>query len=304
MQFSFSDAVALFQQTQSTICTALETADGTSQFVADAWQRQGGGGGVTRVLEGGQLFEKGGVNFSHVHGELPEALAGAMPGEGNTFQAAGISIVLHPHSPMIPTTHANFRCIQRGSTTWFGGGADLTPYYLFEEDAQHFHKTWKNICDDHKAVADYPKFKKWCDDYFYLPHRKEHRGIGGIFFDYLAKDQQEHIDKAYAFAAAAANTFLGAYMPIVNKRKDLSFTDAQKRWQLIRRGRYVEFNLLYDRGTLFGLKTDGRIESIFMSLPPHVDWAYDVKAQSNSEEQKLLTALTTPREWILPPSTD
>ncbi len=292
----FDRAAKFFHDLQSDICTALAELDGGKNFGADAWQRPGGGGGVARVLEGGALFEKAGVNWSNVDGELPAELSEHMPGSGRSFRASGVSLVLHPRSPMVPTTHANFRCIAKGDTVWFGGGADLTPYYLFREDAVHFHRTLADACDRHKPVGDYDRFKAWCDEYFFLPHRGETRGIGGVFFDYLGT-KGEAPEKVFAFVQDIGRAFTSAYIPIAQRRAGLAYGDTERTWQLLRRGRYVEFNLLYDRGTLFGLKTNGRIESILMSLPPLVRWDYDVSPQPGSPEAELVTHLR-PNDWL------
>ncbi len=293
----FDKAAEYFTQLQLDICAGLEAVDGGGKFKADAWDRPGGGGGVARVLEGGNVFEKAGVNWSYVHGELPAEMAAHMPGEGRQFRAAGVSLVLHPRSPMVPTTHANFRCLQKGNTVWFGGGADLTPYYFFREDAEHFHRTLAATCDAHRPVGDYDRFKTWCDDYFFLPHRNETRGLGGIFFDYLGGKGEFEFESMFAYIQAISAQFLPAYVPIVERRMATPFTPEQKRWQLQRRGRYVEFNLIYDRGTIFGLKTNGRIESILMSLPPEVRWDYDVRAVAGSAEQQLLDHLKA-TDWL------
>lgn len=288
-------AAKYFRDLQTSICDALADADGGKAFGADAWQRPGGGGGVARVLERGAVFEKAGVNWSHVDGELPRELAD-MPGSGPTFRAAGVSLVLHPASPMVPTTHANFRCIARGDTVWFGGGADLTPHYFFREDAVSFHRTFAEACDRHKPLGDYDRFKAWCDEYFTLPHRNETRGVGGIFFDYLGT-QGQPLDQVFDLVRDLGNAFVGAYLPIVERRRALPYGDVERTWQLRRRGRYVEFNLIYDRGTLFGLKTHGRIESILMSLPPLVRWDYDVSPQPGSPEAELVSHLR-PTPWL------
>jgi len=293
----FDKAAEYFTQLQLDICAGLEAVDGGGTFKADAWDRPGGGGGVARVLEGGRVFEKAGVNWSYVYGELPAEMAAHMPGDGRQFRAAGVSLVLHPRSPMVPTTHANFRCLQKGNSVWFGGGADLTPYYFFRDDAEHFHRTLANTCDAHRPVGDYDRFKSWCDDYFFLPHRNETRGLGGIFFDYLGGKGEFEFDSMFAYIKAISAQFLPAYVPIVERRMAMPFTPEQKRWQLQRRGRYVEFNLIYDRGTIFGLKTNGRIESILMSLPPEVRWDYDVRAAAGSGEQQLLDHLKA-IDWL------
>lgn len=248
------------------------------------------------MLEHGALFEKAGVNWSNVDGELPADVAAGMPGSGRTFRASGVSLVLHPQSPMVPTSHANFRCFAKGDAAWFGGGADLTPYYLFEEDAVHFHRTLADVCDRFREVADYDRFKAWCDEYFFLPHRGETRGVGGVFFDYVGA-KGEPIERVFEFVQALGRAFVDAYLPIAQRRRTITYGETERTWQLRRRGRYVEFNLIYDRGTLFGLKTNGRIESILMSLPPLVRWDYDVMPQPGSPEAELLARLR-PTNWL------
>jgi coproporphyrinogen III oxidase len=288
-----SDAQSFFAALQERICTALEQEDGVATFRADRWERTGGGGGTSRVLAGGQVFEKGGVNISAVHGQLRPEFAATLPGDGLAFFATGISLVIHPQSPRVPTVHANFRLLRRGSARWFGGGADLTPYYPVREDAVHFHRTWKSVCDRHDPDF-YPRYKKWCDEYFYLPHRGETRGIGGIFFDQLSRGDAA---RDFAFVRDAGEAFLEAYLPIVRRRRHDAWGERERQFQLLRRGRYVEFNLLYDRGTTFGLKTDGRTESILMSLPPLVRWEYDARFEEGSEEAALPGYLR-PRDWL------
>jgi coproporphyrinogen III oxidase len=287
-----AEAQAYFEGLQTRICDGLEAEDGSGKFLRDRWERPGGGGGLTRVMADGSLFEKAGVNFSAVHGELKPEFAATLPGEGRDFRATGVSLVLHPRSPMVPTVHANFRFLAKGGKQWFGGGADLTPYYPEREDVEHFHRTWKTVCDRHDA-GFYPRFKKWCDDYFYLPHRGETRGVGGIFFDQLQRDPV----RDFAFVRDAGDAFLEAYLPIARRRKLDGWSDGERQFQLLRRGRYVEFNLIYDRGTIFGLKTDGRTESILMSLPPLVRWDYDVKWEPGSREADLVNWLK-PRDWL------
>jgi len=284
--------VAFTRSLQDEICLALERVDGTGRFREDPWSREGGGGGRTRILEDGVVFEKAGVNTSAVHGELSESFAKRLPGEGSHFFAAGISLVLHPVSPIVPTVHANFRFIAHGPKAWVGGGTDLTPYYLFEEDASHFHQTLKSACDAHDP-SYYPRFKKWCDEYFWLKHRGEARGIGGIFFEDLGGD----LGRELQFVEHCGRSFLPAYLPIVERRRGLPHTAQQRLWQEIRRGRYVEFNLLYDRGTTFGLETGGRAESILMSLPPRVRWVYNFQPAAGTEEARLLSVLRNPRDW-------
>lgn len=269
-------------------------------FTEDVWRGEIlGGGGRTRVLEGGRVIERGGVNVSDVHGTLSPDLAEKMPGKAPEFRAAGISLVLHPRNPHAPTVHANFRMICRGNPDsperiWFGGGADLTPMYLEEEDAVHFHSVWKKVCDEFKDAASYEKMKEDCDRYFHLPHRREARGIGGIFYDYV----ESNPDRMQEFSRAAGLCFAKAYMPILRRRAPLPYTQQQREFQLWRRGRYVEFNLVYDRGTQFGLKTGGRIESILMSLPPYVKYSYNYEPEPGSREAKILDALRTPRAWL------
>lgn len=296
---------ALVKATQNQICDALSALDGGT-FREDVWQRPGGGGGITRVLQDSRVFEKAGVNVSVVQGELSPAAARAMGGGqtlpedfDRTFFAAGISLVLHPHNPMAPTTHANYRYFERGDGSlpgswWFGGGADLTPSYLFEDDAMHFHRLHKAACDAHDSEY-YPRFKTWCDDYFLIKHRQETRGVGGIFFDDL---HDRSADDLFAFVSSCASAFVPAYLPIVERRYTMPFTEAHRQWQQLRRGRYVEFNLVYDRGTLFGLNTGGRIESILMSLPLTARWEYDHIPAPDSPEGQLLAVLKTPRAWV------
>jgi coproporphyrinogen III oxidase len=286
-------AAAFFRELQDRISAGLTETDGRGRFHEDSWVREGGGGGRSRVLEDGEVFEKAGVNWSDVSGELPEELADKMPGTGRAFRATGVSLVIHPRSPMIPTTHANFRCLTQGDTTWFGGGSDLTPFYPFREDVIAFHRAWKDVCDRHDATY-YPGFKKWCDEYFYLPHRQETRGVGGIFFDYL---RSERIEEVFAFVRDAGDTCLPAYLPIVDRRRGEPWGDREREFQLWRRGRYVEFNLIYDRGTIFGLRTNGRTESILMSLPPLVRWKYDHRPDPGSREADLVSYLT-PQDWL------
>lgn len=294
----------LFRSIQDHIVANLEEADGEARFVSDVWDRKDlhggpGGGGETRILNNGKVFEKAGVNFSEVYGLIAPDFAeklGAVKKE-TPFFATGVSLVIHPRSPMIPTTHANWRYLEVGDHAWFGGGSDLTPYYFFEEDAVHFHQVLKNTCDAHNP-GYYPKFKKWCDEYFYLPHREEKRGIGGIFFDHLGKNDNSDLLENLAFAKDLGFAFTDQYIPLVEKRKLLSYTEKEREFQLIRRGRYVEFNLLYDRGTHFGLQTKGRIESIFMSLPSLVKWEYNFEPEEGSREAELIRVLKETREWV------
>jgi coproporphyrinogen III oxidase len=291
------------QELQDTITSKLEEIDGEAKFKEDIWKRPEGGGGRTRVIENGAVFEKGGVNISAVHGALPESMQNYFGVKDADFFACGLSLVLHPKNPMVPTVHANWRYFEMYDKTgklvdqWFGGGQDLTPYYLFEEDAIHFHKICKEACDKHHEEF-YTKYKKRCDTYFWNTHRNEARGIGGLFFDYCKATNEMSIEAWYNFVTEVGNSFLESYTPIVAKRKNLGFSKSQRDWQEIRRGRYVEFNLVHDKGTLFGLKTNGRIESILMSLPPHVQWRYDYNPEKDSEEEKLIQILNEPKEWV------
>lgn len=298
---------ALVRATQDDIFQALAELDGEGHFRVDTWSRPEGGGGESRVLQGGRLFEKAGVNVSVVHGTLTPQAAASMGGgqhltrpEDLVFFATGVSLVLHSHNPMVPTVHANYRYFERGAegepaAWWFGGGADLTPSHLFDEDVAHFHAVHQAACDRHDP-AYYAAFKAWADRYFYITHRQETRGVGGIFFDNLGDKDP---DTLFAFVQDCAQSFLPAYLPIVQRRKDLPFTEKQRAFQQLRRGRYVEFNLVYDRGTTFGLKTAGRIESILMSLPATAAWAYCApEPEPGSGEARLLEATRTPRDWV------
>lgn len=287
---------------QDQVTMALEKTDGKARFKEDIWARSEGGGGRTRVIENGAVFEKGGVNISAVHGPLPESMQTYFKVKEVNFYACGLSLVLHPQNPFVPTVHANWRYFEMYDKSgkiidqWFGGGQDLTPYYLFEEDALHFHQSCKTACDKHHPEF-YPKFKKQCDTYFWNTHRQEARGVGGLFFDYCRPTGQFSLSKWYEFVTEIGNSFLQAYLPIVERRKKIAYVQKHREWQEIRRGRYVEFNLVHDKGTLFGLKTNGRIESILMSLPPVVRWVYDHQPKPGSEEEKLLKVLQTPVNW-------
>ncbi|MDO6595956.1 oxygen-dependent coproporphyrinogen oxidase [Oceanihabitans sp. 2_MG-2023] len=290
-------------QLQDTITAGLEKVDGKATFQEDIWKRPEGGGGRTRVIENGNVFEKGGVNISGVHGKLPDSMQKYFGVEDADFFACGLSLVLHPKNPMVPTVHANWRYFEMYNKAgnivdqWFGGGQDLTPYYLFDADATHFHQTCKTACDKHNPEF-YAKYKARCDEYFYNTHRNEGRGIGGLFFDYCKASEEMSMQNWYDFVTKVGDSFLEAYLPIVEKRKDLKYTKEQRDWQEIRRGRYVEFNLVHDKGTLFGLKTNGRIESILMSLPPHVQWVYDHHPEAGSEEERLIEVLQNPKDWV------
>ena len=291
------------QNLQDTITKALKEIDGKAVFKEDIWKRPEGGGGRTRVIENGDVFEKGGVNISGVHGALPKTMQAYFKVGEVDFFACGLSLVLHPKNPMVPTVHANWRYFEmydkQGTIvdSWFGGGQDLTPYYLFDEDATHFHTVCKQACDAHHPDF-YTQYKKKCDEYFYNAHREEARGIGGLFFDYCKANESMTMEQWYDFVTEVGNNFLNAYTPIVEKRKDLEYTAEQRDWQEVRRGRYVEFNLVHDKGTLFGLKTNGRIESILMSLPPHVQWRYDHQPKAGSEEERLIKVLQQPVDWV------
>jgi coproporphyrinogen III oxidase len=289
---------------QDKICKGLEDVDGKAKFISDVWERPGGGGGDSRVISNGSIFEKGGVNISIVHGELSTQAAQQLKVQGTSFFACGLSLVIHPHNPFVPTVHANWRYLElyddNGATldAWFGGGTDLTPYYLVEEDVVHFHSIQKKCCDEFDRKL-YLKLKEQCDTYFSNHHRgEERRGVGGIFFDHCRGDAQHDLSFWKNFAEANSSVFLEGYLPIVNRRKEISFSDSHKYWQEIRRGRYVEFNLLHDRGTLFGIKTNGRTESILMSLPPTVRFDYDYQPVVGSEEEKLVKVLRHPRQWV------
>lgn len=290
-----------FASLQDSICRALETADGEGKFIRDVWERPGGGGGTSRVLTNGRVIEKGGVNFSEVWGKTPEPVLKSMqlaPGEHPDFYATGISIVLHPYNPMVPIIHMNTRYFEMSNGTWwFGGGIDLTPHYVAEDDARYFHVQLKQVCDNYDNRY-YPQFKNWADDYFYIKHRQETRGIGGIFFDYLKETAEHPKEKRFAFVKDVGNVFAPVYTYFMDKNHSLPFTEKHKQWQAIRRGRYVEFNLVWDRGTKFGLDTDGRTESILMSLPPMAQWFYNLNPEPGSAEEKTTLLLKKNQQWI------
>ncbi len=296
--------INFIHQLQDDICAVLELTDGKAKFIEDAWERIEGGGGKTRVIANGNAIEKGGVNTSIVFGDVSETMKTQLKIDGAKWFACGLSIVIHPVNPFVPTVHCNYRMFELYDEQnelidrWFGGGTDLTPYYLIEEDVIHFHLTYKNICDKYD-LSFYPAFKKTCDDYFVNTHRNnERRGIGGIFYDYKRADQNNSTEFWMELAKDCGYGFIESYIPIVNKNKNLAFTEQQKYWQEIRRGRYVEFNLIHDRGTIFGLKTNGRTESILMSLPPTVRFEYNHQPEINSDEERLLQVLLTPKNWI------
>ena len=286
---------------QQSICSELEEEDGGTKFVIDEWKRDGGGGGRSAVIEEGAVIEKGGVNFSHVYGDgLPPSASAHRPElAGRSFQAMGVSLVIHPKNPFIPTSHMNVRLFVAEKpgeepVWWFGGGFDLTPYYGFEEDCIHWHQTAKAACDPFRMDL-YPRFKTWCDEYFYLKHRDEARGIGGVFFDDF---NDLGFEKSFEFIQSIGDAYIKAYRPIMAKRKFITYEENQKQFQLYRRGRYVEFNLVFDRGTLFGLQSGGRTESILMSLPPHVSWKYNWQPEPGSEEARLRDEFLTPKDWV------
>lgn len=290
---------------QDSICSALETEDGLAKFKEENWTREEGGGGRSRVIENGNVIEKGGVMFSAVSGKTPDFLfkekehsVSNQTQQESTFFATGVSIVIHPQSPLVPIIHMNIRYFEMSNgVKWLGGGIDLTPHYIVDEDAQFFHKELKLVCDKHHA-SYYPKFKTWADDYFFINHRKETRGIGGIFFDRLNKNEEMSFEQNLAFWQDVGKAFSSIYVKLMNKNKTKLYTQEQKQWQLLRRGRYVEFNLVYDKGTKFGLETNGRVESILMSLPANASWLYDFKTTEGSEEQNTLTKLKKGINWV------
>jgi coproporphyrinogen III oxidase len=313
---------AFMRQLQDEIANGLEAADGVGKFQEDSWERPEGGGGRSRVLREGAIFEQAGVNFSEVWGDhLPPSILTQRPeAAGHRFYATGTSMVLHPRNPYVPTVHLNYRYFEAGPVWWFGGGADLTPYYPFAEDASHFHKTFKQACDKHNSEY-YPVFKRWCDEYFYLKHRNETRGVGGLFFDYqdgrgalyrgadqngpaatysreVGEPTQRTWEELFSFISDCGRAFLPAYLPIVEQRHNTEYGEHQRNFQLYRRGRYVEFNLVYDRGTIFGLQTNGRTESILMSLPPLVRWEYGFKPEPNTPEAELYETFLKPQDWV------
>ncbi len=296
--------VSTIHQLQNDICAALEQCDGKAKFFEDKWERPEGGGGKTRVIANGNVFEKGGVNTSIVFGDVTDAMRSQLKINGSKWFACGMSIVIHPVNPFVPTVHCNYRMFELYDENeavidrWFGGGTDLTPYYLFTEDAKHFHQVYKNVCDQFDP-AFYPTFKKDCDNYFVNWHRnEERRGIGGIFYDYQRATEKQDVNFWIDFGHHCGQAFINAYIPIVEKRKQLAYSEANKHWQEIRRGRYVEFNLVHDRGTLFGLKTNGRIESILMSLPPTVRFEYNYQPKFGTEEYRLQEACLHPKDWL------
>ncbi|MEE2002727.1 oxygen-dependent coproporphyrinogen oxidase [Alkalimonas sp. MEB108] len=300
-QQQLAEVQGFLQQLQDSICQALQQADGKAHFVEDAWQRAEGGGGRSRVLTGGAVFEQAGVNYSHVYGAQMPASATAHRPElaGRSFHACGVSLVIHPNNPYLPTTHANVRFFiaeKAGEPPvwWFGGGFDLTPFYPFEDDVVHWHQVAKAAVEPFGAEY-YPCYKKWCDDYFYLKHRGETRGVGGLFFDDL---NEPGFEQSFALMRAVGEAFLPAYLPLVKRRKDMSYGERERQFQLYRRGRYVEFNLVFDRGTLFGLQSGGRTESILMSMPPLVRWQYGFQPEPGSPEAALYERYLKPQDWL------
>jgi coproporphyrinogen III oxidase len=287
-----------FKSFQERLCQDLEACDGVAKFQEDHWERPGGGGGAARVIQNGAVFEKGGVNFSAVEGILPKPAAQALHLPDPHFFATGVSVVMHPESPLVPITHMNVRYFEAGNgEAWFGGGIDLTPIYVNLEQVKFFHRQLKATCDRFQP-SYYPEFKNWADDYFYIPHREETRGVGGIFFDRLTATPEISLEDRFEFVKAVADTFAPTYAAIVNQNKHLEYTPAQKEWQLIRRGRYVEFNLVNDRGTKFGLETKGRTESILMSLPPLASWEYSHNPAPGSEEAQACEAFKKGIDWV------
>jgi len=294
-----------YRQIQDEICAALEQVDGIAKFEEEMWEREGGGGGRTRVIQNGNILEKGGVNFSAVYGELPHSVQKALGVEQDDFFATGVSIVIHPNHPIVPIIHMNIRYFEMPSTMsgdqkpvrWFGGGIDLTPHYIIEDDARFFHQNLKDVCD--KFYHDfYNRFKHWADDYFYIKHRNETRGIGGVFYDRLTAHDELSWETIFEFSKALGRSFIPTYTELVNRNRNKPFTDEQQQWQYQRRSRYAEFNLVYDAGTKFGLETNGRIESILMSLPPTAKWLYNFQPQPGSEEEKTLSLLKKGINWV------
>lgn len=300
MSITREQIVEQYQAIQDEITKGLTELDGKASFEEELWSREGGGGGRTRIIQNGNVFEKGGVNFSAVHGKLPELIKKSFGVDEDDFFATGVSIVIHPNNPWVPIIHMNIRYFElNDKVRWFGGGIDLTPHYVQAEDAQFFHGNMKAVCDKHQA-AFYAEFKTWADNYFYIKHRQETRGIGGVFYDKLTPEKTGlSFEEIFAFSCDLGRSFLPTYTAIVNKNRDKAYGEREKNWQLIRRGRYVEFNLVYDSGTRFGLETNGRIESILMSLPAQANWAYDFKPESGSAEEETLSLLKKEINWIV-----
>jgi len=288
-----------YQTIQDEICLALEQCDGKAKFEQELWEREGGGGGRTRILQNGNIFERGGVNFSAVEGKLPPTMKKALNVEQDDFFATGVSIVIHPNHPMVPIIHMNIRYFEMpdSDVKWFGGGIDLTPHYIIEDDARFFHGYLKSTCNKYHPDF-YQRFKKWADDYFFIKHRDETRGIGGIFYDKLGATDEISWEQVFEFSKAVGRSFAPIYTELVNRNRDKPFTEAQQQWQYQRRSRYAEFNLVYDAGTRFGLETNGRIESILMSLPPTAKWVYNYQPQPGSGEEKTLSLLKKGIDWV------
>ncbi|RVU00908.1 oxygen-dependent coproporphyrinogen oxidase [Mucilaginibacter limnophilus] len=302
---SKEQVAADYREIQNEICLALEVIDGKSKFEEELWEREGGGGGITRIIRDGNILEKGGVNFSAVHGVLPDSVKKALKVEQDEFFATGVSIVIHPNHPWVPIIHMNIRYFEMPASDldhqplrWFGGGIDLTPHYVIDEDAQFFHSTLKAVCNTYNADF-YPRFKLWADDYFYIKHRQETRGIGGIFYDRLTATGDISWETVFEFSKAIGRTFAPVYTELVNRNRDKAFGDEEQQWQYQRRSRYTEFNLVYDAGTKFGLETNGRIESILMSLPPTAKWLYNFKPEPGSEEERTLSLLKKGINWAV-----
>lgn len=297
MDSLYDRAAAFFHDLQSETCAALEAADGSASFSSDRWTR-GESRGMARLMVDGAVFEKASVGWSQTEGELPEKLAAQLPGNGQRFRATSVCLSLYPLSPMVPTAHAEFRYIEQGVGRWFVGGSDLTPYYFFRDDVLLFHRLLEEACRRHPAVADYARFKTQCDEYYYLPHRGETRGVGGILFDALdGGGRDDDIDAVFDFVVDVGRTFLPSYTPIVERRRDEDYGDTERRWQLSRRGRHVEFDLLHDPSTAFGLATNGRIETVQRNLPPLVRWDDDVRTESGSREA-LMISMLEPTDWL------
>ncbi len=296
---SKEEIVTGYQELQDKICNGLEQVDGVGKFFEEKWKRDGGGGGRTRVLENGNVIERGGVNFSAVHGKLPASVKKALGVDEDEFFATGISIVIHSNHPWIPIIHMNVRYFEMSEQVrWFGGGIDLTPHYVIDEDARFFHQYLKKVCDQFNP-SFYTKFKTWADDYFYIKHREETRGIGGIFYDRLTSENADlSWGQIFEFSKILGKSFLPIYTELINRNRNTPFTELQKQWQYQRRSRYVEFNLVYDAGTKFGLETNGRIESILMSLPPQANWVYNYQPAANTEEERTLSFLKKGINWI------
>jgi len=292
-----TDIAQKYREVQSSICAAIEKADGSGKFIKDDWQREQGGGGLTRVLSEGSVLEKAGVNFSEVHGELTDLMRKNLKVDADNFFATGVSIVMHPNNPHVPIIHMNIRYFELDNGTyWFGGGIDLTPHYVNDVQASYFHTKLKEVCDRYSA-SYYPKFKKWADDYFFIPHRDETRGVGGIFYDHLSEDEKHSKKDIFNFSIDLGEIFSEIYTHLIQVNKDKKYSPEQKEWQLLRRGRYVEFNLVYDRGTKFGLYSNGRTESILMSLPKQANWYYAHEVKEGSAEQKTLDLLRKGIDW-------